>query len=192
MDGNDFARLLYLGLIGVAIGGWLVAQARGNWGKTLQQAMVWGFLFLGVVAGYGLWDDIRQDHVPRQLMVASGTIEVPQAPDGHFYLTLDVNDQPLRFVVDTGATDIVLSKDDAARVGIDADTLNFFGRANTANGQVAVAPTTLREMTLGDIRDVDVPATVNGGEMDGSLLGMRYLNRFSSIQIGNGTLTLTR
>jgi aspartyl protease family protein len=154
--------------------------------------MVWGFLFLGVIAGYGLWDDIRQDHNPRQLLVSSGVVEVPQAPDGHFYLTLEVNDTPIQFVVDTGATDIVLSKEDAADVGLNPEDLNFFGRANTANGEVSVAPTTLREVTLGDIRDVDVRASVNGGEMKGSLLGMRYLNRFSSIEIGNGTLRLTR
>ena len=55
------------------------------------------------------------------------------AADGHYYLSVDINGAPVNFVVDTGATDLVLTRKDAARVGLDPDSLIYQGRANTAN-----------------------------------------------------------
>lgn len=117
---------------------------------------------------------------------------MPRSPDGHYHLTLDVNGTPLRFIVDTGATDIVLSREDALRVGIDPTTLRFFGRAVTANGTVQTARVTLESVTLGPHTDHNVPARVNGGSMTGSLLGMGYLERFQRVEISRDRLTLMR
>ena len=66
------------------------------------------------------------------------------------------------------------------------------GRAMTANGPVETATVRLDEISLGPITDSNVAAVVNGGEMGTSLLGMGYLQRFASIEISNGTLTLRR
>ena len=94
------------------------------------------------------------------------------------------------FVVDTGATEIVLSRADAKRAGIAMDDLLFFGRANTANGVVETAPVRLDRLSLGDQEARNIRAFVNGGEMEGSLLGMAYLNRFSRIEISGNELRL--
>ena len=107
-------------------------------------------------------------------------------------MTLEVNGTPLRFIVDTGASDIVLSAEDAARAGLDTDRLAFVGVARTANGTVSTARVWLDEVRLGEMVDSSVPALVNGGEMSGSLLGMAYLNRFSEVRFGGGTVTLVR
>ncbi|MEM1235641.1 MAG: TIGR02281 family clan AA aspartic protease, partial [Pseudomonadota bacterium] len=125
-------------------------------------------------------------------LVSASEISVPRRPDGHFYLTLDVNDVPVEFVVDTGATDVVLSDADARRVGIDLENLAFFGQAMTANGPVDIARVTLDSVELGEFRDEQVRASVNSGEMNLSLLGMSYLNRFETLQIQDGRLTLIR
>jgi aspartyl protease family protein len=95
-------------------------------------------------------------------------------------------------VVDTGATDIVLTKEDAARAGLDPDSLRYLGRAGTANGEVRTAYVRLNDVRLGDITDRDVAAVVNGGQMDQSLLGMGYLQRWGRIEIAGGELILTR
>jgi len=105
---------------------------------------------------------------------------------------LDVNGTPVDFVVDTGASQVVLSQFDARRVGLDPTALNYLGIANTANGQVRTAAVTLDTVTLGGYRDEDVRAVVNGGEMNGSLLGMTYLSRYDSISITDGELILSR
>jgi len=86
----------------------------------------------------------------------------------------------------------VLTREDAQRVGLSPDTLNYLGRANTANGEVRTAFVRLNEVQLGDVRDFDVPAVVNDGEMRQSLLGMGYLQRWGRIEISNNELILTR
>ena len=192
MDSQDIPRLIYLIALLCAVGGYFLWGQRRNLGQMAKYLAVWGFIFLGALVAVGLWNDISNSIAPRQSVMQSGAIEVPRASDGHFYLTLDVNGVPTRFVVDTGATAIVLSQTDAVRAGIETDDLIFSGRANTANGRVNTAPTRIATLSLSGIVDENVRAIVNAGEMDGSLLGMSYLNRFSSIQIANGTLVLER
>lgn len=193
MDSIQIGNLAYLLLLGSVIGFWFFVQNRNSLGKTLQQAMAWALIFIGVIAAVGLWGDIRQTVMPRQTVIAeAGRIELPRAPDGHYYLTAEVNGAPIRFVVDTGASGIVLTRSDAELVGIDPNNLIFTGRANTANGTVSTAPVRLERMAVGAIEDRDLRAWVNNSTMDISLLGMTYLQRYSAIEIKNGALILTR
>lgn len=191
MSSNDFASLLYLTLLGTVIGGYFLVSQRRNMGQVARQAALWGLIFVGAVAAAGLWQDIRST-VPGHAMVSeTGQISVPRAPDGHYYLTLEVDGTPVRFIVDTGASDMVLSLDDARRIGLVTNDLRFTGRARTANGEVSTAPVWLDEVALGPVVHRDVSARVSQGEMPGSLLGMGYLSRFASLSIENGRLTLT-
>ncbi|WP_397541415.1 TIGR02281 family clan AA aspartic protease [Roseovarius salis] len=193
MSDIDTARLLYLVLLGGAIVLWFFAQNRASLGKVTQQAIVWALIFVGVIAAVGLWGDIRQTVRPGQAVVAEGgRIELPRAPDGHYYLTAQVNGEPVNFVVDTGATQIVLSKQDAETAGIDTDALTYVGRAYTANGEVRTAPVRLERLEIGPITDRGVRAVVNAGELHQSLLGMEYLQRYRSVEITGGKLVLTR
>jgi aspartyl protease family protein len=95
-------------------------------------------------------------------------------------------------VVDTGATELVLSRSDAERAGLDTEALIYSGQAFTANGMVQTAPVVLETIALGKAIDLGVPAVVNGAEMQDSLLGMSYLQRFDRIEISGGTLVLER
>ncbi len=128
MDGEDFGRLLYLGLLLAAVGGWLLVEYRGRLGVALRTAMAWGLIFVGVMAGYGLWNDLRRADAPRQMMTTGGEVVLPRAADGHYYLTLTIDGTDLPFMVDTGATSVVLSRDDARTLGIDPDTLAYLAR----------------------------------------------------------------
>lgn len=193
MSTDDIGRLAYLAVLGTVILFWFLTHNRASLGKTMQQAIAWGLIFVGVIAAYGLWDDIRRAAGPQQsVLQESGQIQVPRSVDGHYYLTLQVNDTPVTFLVDTGASQVVLTPGDAERVGFDPDTLAFSGTANTANGEVRTAPVRLETVVLGPYEDRAIPAWVNGGELELSLLGMSYLQRWSSVQISNGALVLTR
>jgi aspartyl protease family protein len=192
MNTDDYGRLAYLVILAVAVSGWFLAENRGNLGKSARQAVAWGLIFIGVIAGYGLWSDIRSDVMPRQSVIGQGIIEVPRGFDGHYHLTLDLNSVPVNFIVDTGASDVVLTREDALRVGLNLDDLIFSGIANTANGTVTTADARIARVQLGDITDQNISVSVNGGEMDGSLLGMTYLQRFQKIEIAGGKLILTR
>ena len=192
MDSQDLPRLVYLVILLVAVGGWFFAENRQSLGKSARMLLAWGLIFLGIIAGYGLWEDVRRDVAPRQTVLADGSaIEVPRGPGGHYFLTVNVNGTPIDFIVDTGATDVVLTKDDARAAGLDPDTLPFLGSARTANGSVKTAFTTVDFMSVGPIRFDRVQVAVNGGEMEESLLGMTFLSRFDKIEISDRNLTLT-
>jgi aspartyl protease family protein len=178
MDSDDFPRLIYLVLLGSVIAGYFLLENRNRLGKTAQQAAIWGLIFLGAIAIAGMWSDVRRSAYPTEAMVFGDRIEVPVADDGHFYLTAEINGADVLFVVDTGATDIVLSREDADSVGLDPDNLNYLGTATTANGTVRTASVRLSRFTIGDRTDTDLLAVVNGGELDTSLLGMSYLSRY--------------
>jgi len=193
MSGDDTARLLYLSLLGAALAMWFFTQNRASLGKTAQQAVVWGLIILGTIAVVGLWGDIRNTVTPGIATVSGeNQISLPRAMDGHYYLTAEVNGTPVDFVVDTGATGIVLSQSDAEAAGIKTADLAYVGRAQTANGEVRTAPVTLDSIAVGPLYDRQLRATVNGGEMEQSLLGMTYLQRFSSVEISGGKMVLTR
>lgn len=186
-------NLIYLVVLGTALIVMFIVNNRQGIGATLRQMVTWGLIFLAVLAGYGLWEDVKRTVMPTQTVIASeNRIVVPRSADGHFYLTLDINDRPVRFMVDTGASDLVLSRDDAVKAGLDPDDLTFFGRARTANGEVRTAPVTLDTVALGPYVDRNIAASVNDGEMAGSLLGMRYLDRWSRMEMSGGELILTR
>ncbi|SFG33211.1 retropepsin-like aspartic protease family protein [Sulfitobacter dubius] len=189
----DTAQLIYLIVLLTMLAGWFFLQNRPSMNKTLQQAAVWGLIFVGAAAGVGLWQDITRDTARQQLSISeAGEIVLPRGRDGHYYLTAEVNGAPVRFVVDTGASDIVLSKADAGRIGIDPEELNYLGRAATANGETRTAFVKLDEIVVGNAVDHNVSAVVNEGAMSQSLLGMGYLQRWGRIEISGGEFRLSR
>ncbi len=193
MTGDDIGNVIYLVLLGAVVGSYFLVSGRKQMGKTAQQAAIWGLIFVGVIAGYGLWSDIQRAAAPRQTVYADERrVEVPRADDGHYYLTLTINDTPINFVVDTGASDMVLTQRDSQRVGIDAADLKFLGQASTANGIVTTARVRLNTVELGPFYDANFRASVNGGDMDTSLLGMAYLQNFERIEFSRGMLILSR
>lgn len=193
MTGDDYGRVIYLMLLLVAIGGYFLVANRDRLGQALQQGAIWGLIIVGLAAGWNLWQDIAQPSTPRQSVITGeARVEVPRARDGHYYLTLEMNGTPIRFVVDTGATDVVLTTQDASSIGIDPDDLAYLGQARTANGTVRTARIRIDDVRLGEFTDRNLPAWVNEGQMETSLLGMAYLQMFDRIEIAQDRLVLTR
>ncbi|WP_424966638.1 MULTISPECIES: retropepsin-like aspartic protease family protein [unclassified Dinoroseobacter] len=193
MDENAIGNVIYLLLLLALVGGGTLMAFRGQLGAMLRTVGVWALLFALVVIGYGMFNDQRSIGLPQQAVFAeAGRVEIPRSRDGHYHVVLDVNGTPIEFIVDTGASEVVLSRADALRAGINPENLMFSGLAQTANGRVETAPVRLREVRLGAIEDENVRAVVNGGEMRKSLLGMSYLNSFDRIEINEGRLILER
>ena len=167
--GDTLASFGYLAILLVAVAGWFMATNRPSVGRSLQMALVWGMIFMGGMAIYGMWHDISRNYAI-QVSSDGGAITLPRERDGHYYVTAEINGVDINFLVDTGASDLVLSRADAQRVGIDVDALPFLGSANTANGTVPIAYTRLNKVRLGPHLDRDVSASVNGGEMKKAFL----------------------
>ncbi|CUX82635.1 MAG: aspartyl protease family protein [Roseibaca calidilacus] len=193
MTADDMMQLVYLSIWGAVLVGYFLVARTTNLGTTLRHAVLWGLIFVGVAAGYGLWQNMT-DRGPS--VTGDGEIVLRAGSDRHFKLDLKVNGTPITFILDTGASDIVLSQDDAARVGLDPDSLPYLGQARTANGTVGLARVELAEVVLAEggleFRDLNVPAFVNEGELDVSLLGMGYLSRYARIAIEGERLILQR
>jgi len=113
-----------------------------------------------------------------------------RARDGHFYVDADVNGARIRFLVDTGATYVALSPDDARSAGLRVFDSDYTGQSSTANGVTRVAPVTLRQIELDQLQLFDVRAVVLEKPMPVSLLGMSFLSRLQGYETRNDELVL--
>lgn len=125
--------------------------------------------------------------------IASGaSVELRASRNGHFHTETEINGRAIPVMVDTGATLVALSYEDAERAGIFLTPQDFTGSVNTANGRAKVAPVMLGRVAIGDIAIRDVPALVSEpGRLNTSLLGMSFLGRLSSFEMRSGVLLLT-
>ena len=102
-----------------------------------------------------------------------------------------MNGTPITFMVDTGASSIYLTPDDAARLGWTPPRLTYSERYSTASGVVHAAPVTLRSLRVGQLELYDLPASVGQQPSSVSLLGMSFLKRFASYEVRGGRLILS-
>jgi aspartyl protease family protein len=125
--------------------------------------------------------------------IAPGMMRFTANDQGQFSVDARVNGNGVRFLMDTGASGIVLSARDAGRLGFDLHSLHYTGLFSTANGMVRAAPVTLDTLTVGPFTATGVTAWVNEGDLgQSSLLGMSYLSTLGRIEIKGDTLLLER
>jgi len=114
-----------------------------------------------------------------------------QMSGGHFKSNARINGTSIRVMVDTGASTVALSHEDARRAGFRIDDLRFDTPVSTANGIVNAARVKIDRIEVGGIRVERVEGMVMPkGAMVGSLLGMSFLSRLDSYEVKNGVLLL--
>ena len=118
-----------------------------------------------------------------------GTVTLERNSDGHFYADARVNGATIHFLVDTGATGVALSQDDARRAGIPFSPATFEPIGQGASGEVRGQPVSLERISLGHREAEDLPAVILEGG-DRSLLGQNFLRRFGSVSIEGDRMVL--
>jgi len=108
---------------------------------------------------------------------AASEIVIPAGPGGHFITSGWINNRPVRFMVDTGATTVALGRAEAERIGLDLSGAQR-GYSQTAGGTVTVLALTLRSIRVGDVEISNVPAIVVPNDLPQVLLGNTFLQRF--------------
>ena len=187
-------RLVALALMLCAL---LPALFLGRLSRDLRNILVWAALFGVLATGYTLWQRTMYGAAPMAERAAdgapaTGTATVRANRRGEYVVRGRVNGAPVTFLVDTGASDVVLTRRDAQRIGFDLDRLRFVQRYRTANGTIFGAPVRLGEVAIGGVRMADVRGSVADSDLGASLLGMSFINRLSAFELGGGILTLRR
>lgn len=133
----------------------------------------------------------KQAQTNRKTNPSSRTIVLRADRQGHFWIEGRVNHADVHFMIDTGATGIALSRQDAATAGIHLQNRDFTLESHTANGIVRTAPVEIRTLEVGPLTVRGIPAQVIDGPMTGmALLGMSFLRRLDSFELRGDTLTL--
>ncbi len=118
-------------------------------------------------------------------------VQIQAERDGHFYVDAQINFQPVRLMVDTGATVVALRVSDAAAAGIRVAPSEFTNPVQTANGTTMAAQTTLDTVSVNDIEVRHIRALIVPDEqLSLSLLGGSFLNGVQRFQVTDGTLTI--
>ncbi len=197
---QDRVRLVYLVLLLVLVSSSILAGRRLRLRGVAKAAGLWVLIVAVIALGItyrlelgAIGARVASELLPhRGTVIGEGEVRFPAGADGHFRIEALVDGTRIRFLVDTGASSIVLSPADARRIGFDPAGLRFTGFAETANGSVRTAPVRLGAIEIGPIRFDDLPASVNQAAMRGSLLGMSFLDRLRSYEVRDGTLILRR
>ncbi len=172
-------------------------------GWALRQLLQWVLIGAVAVGAYTHRDEIIAQLRARDRIgapagassgddgIASRTVRLQAEANGHYFVDAEIAGTWVQFMVDTGATVVVLSPGDADRLGLEPRARDFSETHQTANGPVRVAPVTLAEVRIGDIRLRHVDAVVNPRMRGPSLLGMSFLGRLGGFRVERGELILT-
>jgi aspartyl protease family protein len=118
-------------------------------------------------------------------------VELAAGRNNHYFAEAELNGRPVTVMVDTGASMVALTYDDARRAGIYPRDSEFVGRSSTANGIAKFAPVDIDRVSIGGIEVRNVRAAVmEDGKLETSLLGMSYLSKLGSVAMKSGRLVL--
>lgn len=205
MAKDDFARASYLAVILVAVAAGIVG--RGSLAQAVRHSLSWVIVMAALLAGYSYRDDLAwvgrkvlAELVPGLAMLDDRPavtdnqtpVTIVRALSGQFRIQTVVNGETVSMLVDTGASVVTLTAEDALRAGLDPEALNYGTKVFTANGVTEAARVTLDSLKVGTIERSRVLALVaRPGRLDRSLLGMSFLNTLSSYTVSGDRLTLT-
>lgn len=165
--------------------------------KSLKYLAVWVTIGLMIVYGYqfdfGSFSNglLAQIYPARGQVLKAGEVTFARAYDGQFYVDAVIdNSAPIRFMVDTGASSVVLTARDAERLGVNLDSLHYTAPSSTANGMIWTAPVMLSSITIHGLTVYNVIATVSSSNLGVSLLGMTFLEKLKEFRFKQGDLTL--
>jgi aspartyl protease family protein len=164
---------------------------------TLKYTLYWILIFIAGLLAYSskgtfstYKEKIMAELVPGYVVEKNNELIIKRANDGHFYLYANLNGVAVKFMIDTGATNVVISAMDAKRVGLDPKALKYDLIAQTANGIVRVARAKVKELKVGNIIFKDFMVNVSTVETGVPLMGMAFLSRMEYYSFQGDTLIL--
>ena len=196
---TQFGQLIPLVILAIVFAAGAFSR-RQRFSAIVGNFAVWAGLFVAVLVGYTYREDLKDlaarvvgELSPTTAIVDSenGTATFRRGLDGHFTVASTVDGVAIPLLFDTGASAVVLSYRDAERAGIRLDNLSFSMPVMTANGTGRAAVVELDRIEVGGIARRNVRAFVaEDGALQGSLLGMTFLETLSRYSVAGDKLEL--
>jgi aspartyl protease family protein len=196
---SDYPNALYLGLILIFLIINFFSNNREGVFTIIKYLSIWIIIALLALIAYSYRYELQsvKEKVTRELIPGTSTHDrkarkliLTRAQDGHFYLNSIINNQKIRFLIDTGASDVALSLNDARKIGINIKKINFDKIYHTANGKAYGASVILDHLIINNVKFKKVSASIMSSEMGISLLGMTFLNRLKKFEFRANNLIL--
>lgn len=199
MENNDLSQIVYLVILILIMSYGMINRKEMSLKKIVKYFLIWSLIGLIIIALYAYRFEFNnfKERISGEINPTSaqlnqqGQLIINISDDSHFYVKILINKKPILFMVDTGASDIVLNLQDALKIGVNPKNLIFNRQFQTANGRVLGASIILKEVEISGIKFKDVKASVTNGEMGVNLLGMSFLRRFGKYEFYQDRLILT-
>jgi aspartyl protease family protein len=193
-----FASLIYKIALLLFLGGLVLTMFREGFTQAITSALLWVVIGLVLVVAYSyryelhdVADRVMVVLVPGHVVSHGRTVEISRANAGDFDISAQINGSRVAMVLDTGASSVVLTRDDAKAAGLPLEVLNYTVAIDTANGRTHAAPVKLDRIAIGGLVERSVDALVaQQGTLRMSLLGMSFLNRLQSWEVSGDRLLL--
>ena len=195
---GDFASLAYQLAFLVFLGGTVLVLFRERFTQAITAALLWVVVGLALVAGYAyrfelhdIADRVVAELVPGHAISRGRTVEIARTNAGDFAIAAQINGARVPMVLDTGASSVVLTRDDAKAAGLPLEVLDYSVNIDTANGRTRAALVKHDRVAIGSLVEHSVEALVaQPGQLKTSLLGMSFLNRLQSWEVRGDRLLL--
>ncbi|MCP4937359.1 MAG: TIGR02281 family clan AA aspartic protease [bacterium] len=206
LEQGEFAGIVTGIALLIFIGGGTLMSYRGQGSRMIKDIAIWLAIALALIIAYSFRFEFETvaRRVAGELMPGlvnssyqdgngESVVEIPKRINGHYVTRVRVNGASIEMMVDTGASGVVLTQQDAQRAGIDISRLFYSVPVSTANGQAMVAMVRLQAISIGGISARNLQAHIaQPGSLSQSLLGMSFLSRLRSYEVKNGVLILRR
>jgi aspartyl protease family protein len=196
VTGDQSLQVIAAIMMLVLVGSSLVSR-RLPIGQVARMVAGWLLIFAAVLVGYSYRVELNAvvqrvagDLLGERGQTVGGTLRVPMAPDGHFWVRARINGHEQRFLIDSGATTTALSADAADAAELEIERGGFPVLINTANGTVEADRTRIRRLSMGPIVAKDMAAVVSPAFGDMNVLGMNFLSSLESWRVEGRTLIL--
>jgi aspartyl protease family protein len=134
---------------------------------------------------------VEPAYQPREPVSSGRSLILDADRQGHFKVDARIEGRHLDFMVDTGASLVIIRESDAAQIGIRPMRSDYTATVSTANGKIKAAPLKIERIEIGGITVYDVPALVLPDEaLWQNLLGMTFLSRLKRYEYANGRMVL--